>query len=62
VFQTKIDMVATQCAVHLCEGSAEQVVIDFSGRNRRLPLNKELFALLHQQAGIIDSDSERESD
>jgi hypothetical protein len=58
VFKTNIDMVATHCAVIMCEGRAQQVVTDFLERTRRLPLKKELFLLLDQQLGIVDSDSE----
>jgi hypothetical protein len=60
VFETNKDMVATQCAVHLCEGNTKQVVIEFSVGRGRFPLKKEKFSLLDQQAGITSSDSESE--
>jgi hypothetical protein len=41
VYKTNRDMVGTQCAVLMCEGSAKQVVIDFSERRGRLPPKRE---------------------
>jgi hypothetical protein len=58
VCKTNREVVGTQCEVLLCEGSAKQVVIDFSERRGRLPLKLELFALLNEQAGVTSSDSE----
>jgi hypothetical protein len=46
-------MVESQCAILLCEGSAQKVVIDFADENGCDPLKSELFALLDQQ--LLDS-------
>jgi lactam utilization protein B len=50
--KANIDMVESQCAILMCEGSAHQVVIDFAQEHGRIPLKSELLALLDQQAGV----------
>jgi hypothetical protein len=46
-----------QCAILLCEGSALQIVIDFTERTNREPSKAQLFALLeHQLLGSISGD------
>jgi hypothetical protein len=53
--------VESQCAILLCEGSAQKVVIDFAEEHGRDPLKAELFALLEQQLlGPISGDRLRE--
>jgi hypothetical protein len=55
--QASIDMVESQCAILMCEGSAQKVVIDFAEEHGRDPLKSELFALLEQQLlGSISGD------
>ncbi len=55
--QANIDIVESQGAVLMCEGSAQKVVIDFAEEHGRDPLKAELFALLEQQLlGSISGD------
>ncbi len=52
-----INLVESQCAISLCDGSAQQLVIDFAEKHGRDPLKSELFALLQQQLlGSISGD------
>jgi hypothetical protein len=54
---TNINLVESQCAILLCDGSAQKVVIDFAEEHGRDPLKSELFALLEQQLlGSISGD------
>jgi hypothetical protein len=55
--QVSIEMVESQCAILMCEGSAQKVVIDFAKEHGRDPLKSELFTLLEQQLlGSISGD------
>ncbi len=50
-------LVEDQCAILLCDGSALQLVIDFTELNRRDPSKAELFIMLeHQLLGSISGD------
>jgi lactam utilization protein B len=52
LYKANIEMVESQCAILMCEGSAHQVVIDFAQEHGRIPLKSDLFALLDEQAGV----------